>query len=41
MKLYLLPGIAPQSLFARLIGGKLPSDKDAAVEANTLIGYIE
>lgn len=41
MKLYLLPGIAPQSLFTRFIGGKLPSDKDAAVEANTLIGYIE
>ena len=40
MKLYLLPGIAPHSLFARFVGGEIPGDRDAAVEANTLIGYI-
>ena len=40
MKLYLLPGIAPQSLFSRFVGGKPLGDGDAAVEANTLFGYI-
>jgi hypothetical protein len=40
MKLYLLPGIAPQSLFARFVEGRLPGDRGAAAEANTLIGYI-
>jgi hypothetical protein len=40
MKLYLLPGIAPQSLFTRLVEGEIPGDRDAAVETNTLIGYI-
>ncbi|HHE74245.1 MAG TPA: hypothetical protein ENL37_04070 [Desulfobacteraceae bacterium] len=40
MKLYLLPGIAPQSLFRRFVEGELPGDGDAADETNTLIGYI-
>ena len=40
MKLYLLPGIAPRSLFARFVGGKPSGDGNAAVEENTLIGYI-
>ena len=40
MKLYLLPGIAPQSLFRRFVEGEIPGDRDAAVETNTLIGYI-
>ena len=41
MKLYLLPGIAPHSLFARFVGGEIPGHRDAAVETNTLIGYID
>jgi hypothetical protein len=40
MKLFLLPGIAPLSLFARFVGGKPSGDGGAAVEENTLIGYI-
>ncbi len=41
MKLYLLPGIAPQLLLARFVEGKLPGERGAAVEANTLMGYID
>jgi len=40
MTLYLLPGIAPQSVLARFAGGLPPGDGDADAEANTLIGYI-
>jgi len=40
MELYMLPDISPQSLFTRFVEGEIPGDRDAAVEANTLIGYI-
>jgi hypothetical protein len=41
LKLYLLPGIAPQSLLTLFVDGNRPGDRDAAGESNTLIGYIE
>ncbi len=40
MRLYLLPGMAPQSLFTRFVEGGVPDDRGAAVGVNTLIGYI-
>ncbi len=40
MRLYLLPGMAPQSLFTRFVEGEVPDDRGAAVGVNTLIGYI-
>jgi len=40
LKLYLVPGIAPHSFFARFSGEALPDDRGAAVEVNTLIGYM-
>ena len=40
MKLYLLAGMTPRSLFARFVEGEVPGGRGAVVEANTLIGYI-
>jgi hypothetical protein len=40
MQLFLLPGMAPQRLLYRFVGGKLPDDGEDTLQANTLIGYI-